>query len=277
MNTNLLSALKQIVLQYGGVEALSNAKRVKALLADLAAAEPKPQKNALIACLEHGFAAPLQNAPAHERGQVKAKLAERLNREEGLDPVLCADTLDLLEAALFVEGGTGAASPAEAPGPGKGFCTACGVALPVEARFCSACGAAVATGTKTDGPVCPACGTALPEKARFCYSCGATVAAEAVTTAKNAQDREVWRELRTLKGHTYRVQSVAYSPDGRRIVSGAMDNTIKIWDAEVWRELRTLKGHTLPVWSVAYSPDGCSIISGSYDKTIKIWDGECWR
>jgi hypothetical protein len=101
MNTNLLNALKEIVSRYGGVETLSDARRVKALLADLAAAEPKPQKNALIAGLEQGFAAMLQNVPAHERGAAKAKLAERLNREEGLDAALCADTLDLLEEALL--------------------------------------------------------------------------------------------------------------------------------------------------------------------------------
>jgi uncharacterized membrane protein len=102
MNTNLLNTLKEIVSRYG-IEMLSNAKRVNALLADLAAAEPRPQKKALVTCIERGFATPLQNAPAHERGQVKAKLTERLNHEEGLDPVLCADTLDLLEAALFGE------------------------------------------------------------------------------------------------------------------------------------------------------------------------------
>jgi hypothetical protein len=101
MNTNLLNTLKEIVSRYGGVETLSDARRVKALLADLAATEPRPQKNALIACLERGFAAMLQNVPAHERGAVKTKLAERLNREEGLDPALCTDTLDMLEAALF--------------------------------------------------------------------------------------------------------------------------------------------------------------------------------
>jgi hypothetical protein len=94
MNTNLLNALNQIVSQYG-VETLSNARRVKALLADLAVGEPKPQKNALIACIEQGYPAMLQNAQVRERGQAKAKLAERLNLEEGLDPLLCADTLDI--------------------------------------------------------------------------------------------------------------------------------------------------------------------------------------
>jgi hypothetical protein len=113
MNTNLLNVLKEIVSRHGGVETLSDVRRVKALLADLAAGEPKPQKNALTACLERGFAAMLQNVPVHERGAAKTKLTERLNREEGLDPALCADTLDMLEAAVF--GSVSATAAAVAP------------------------------------------------------------------------------------------------------------------------------------------------------------------
>lgn len=81
-------------------------------------------------------------------------------------------------------------------------------------------------------------------------------------------------ELRTLKGHTARVMSVSFSPDGQRIVSGNLDNTIKVWDAESGAELRTLKGHHYPVASVSFSPDGRRIVSGSWDETIKIWDAE---
>ena len=39
------------------------------------------------------------------------------------------------------------------------------------------------------------------------------------------------KALHTLKGHTRRVYSVAFSPDGQRIVSGSFDKTLKIWDA----------------------------------------------
>jgi tetratricopeptide (TPR) repeat protein len=117
MNTNLLNALKKIVSRHGGVGTLSDARRVKALLADIAAGEPKPQKNALTACIELGFVPALQNVSAGERGAAKTKLAARLNREEGLDMALCADTLDLLEAALF--GGVSARSaPSATAAPG---------------------------------------------------------------------------------------------------------------------------------------------------------------
>jgi len=66
-----------------------------------------------------------------------------------------------------------------------------------------------------------------------------------------------------------------YSPDGRWIISGSVDKTIRIWDAETSAAVgKPLEGHSFSVWSVAYSPDGRHIISGSGDKTIRIWDAE---
>ena len=67
----------------------------------------------------------------------------------------------------------------------------------------------------------------------------------------------------SLKGHTDAVTSVAFSPDGKRIVSGSQDQTVKVWDADKGTETLTLKGHTQLVTSVAFSPDGKRIVSGS--------------
>ena len=76
-----------------------------------------------------------------------------------------------------------------------------------------------------------------------------------------------------LRGHTYQVHSVAFSPDGKRIVSGSFDETIRIWDAATGAQIgEPLTGHTGDVESVAFSPDGKRIVSGSDDKTIRIWD-----
>ncbi|MFP6671454.1 MAG: hypothetical protein VB857_08575, partial [Pirellulaceae bacterium] len=79
-------------------------------------------------------------------------------------------------------------------------------------------------------------------------------------------------QILTLQGHTAGIGSVAFSPDGKRIVSGSSDKTLKVWDVETGSEIGTLKGHSYHVNSVAFSPDGKLVVSGSHDKTVKIWD-----
>lgn len=80
--------------------------------------------------------------------------------------------------------------------------------------------------------------------------------------------------IRTFAGHTGDILSVAFFPDGKRIVSGSWDKTLKLWDTETGEELATLKGHTGEVNACAFSPDGKKIISGSPDKTPKLWSVE---
>jgi WD40 repeat protein len=78
------------------------------------------------------------------------------------------------------------------------------------------------------------------------------------------------------KGTHDSVTSVAFSPDGTRIVSGSDDGTIRVWDAStsdtVAGPFGGFKGHTRSVTSVAFSPDGKRIVSGSVDQTIRVWD-----
>jgi WD40 repeat protein len=78
----------------------------------------------------------------------------------------------------------------------------------------------------------------------------------------------------TLKGHTNAVYSVAWNPDGKRILTGSYDNTAKVWDAQTGQEVLALKGHTEAVSSVAWSPDGKRLVTGSWDKTALVWDAQ---
>ena len=76
----------------------------------------------------------------------------------------------------------------------------------------------------------------------------------------------------TLQGHTGPVTSVTHSPDGRHIVSGSSDKTIRVWNAITGESVAgPFQGHTGFIRSVAFSPDGRHIVSGSQDKTIRIW------
>jgi WD40 repeat protein/uncharacterized caspase-like protein len=80
------------------------------------------------------------------------------------------------------------------------------------------------------------------------------------------------REVRRFQGHTHYVESLAFSADGSRIVTGSMDGTARLWDTADGREIHRFEGHTSTVLCVAFSGDGRRVLTGSLDKTARLWD-----
>jgi len=82
------------------------------------------------------------------------------------------------------------------------------------------------------------------------------------------------------QGHAAAVTCVAFTPDGRTLLSGSFDRTIKSWDVASGTCTHTFTGHRTPVTSLAISPDGMTAVSGAWDRTLRIWDvasGQCRR
>ncbi|HEY7426047.1 MAG TPA: sigma-70 family RNA polymerase sigma factor [Gemmataceae bacterium] len=91
-------------------------------------------------------------------------------------------------------------------------------------------------------------------------------------------DLERDEEILALGGHELPVISLAFSPDGRTLVSGSNDRTVRLWEVATGKEIAVLKGHKREVATVAFSPDGRLVASGGdgtrnpvYDE-IRLWD-----
>nr|VFK65593.1 MAG: WD40 repeat [Candidatus Kentron sp. UNK]VFK71584.1 MAG: WD40 repeat [Candidatus Kentron sp. UNK] len=111
--------------------------------------------------------------------------------------------------------------------------------------------------------------------------------------------------LRLLKGHDNVIHSLAFSPDGKRLLSGSGDGTARLWDVSLAVDtgistspstgilarlnasisallntsmqtggaMKILRGHAAPIYAVGFSPDGERLITGSLDHTLRLWDG----
>ncbi|KAJ3518014.1 hypothetical protein NLJ89_g134 [Agrocybe chaxingu] len=84
------------------------------------------------------------------------------------------------------------------------------------------------------------------------------------------------RILFVIEEHEKAVNCVAYSLDGKLIVSGSGDRTVCVWDAETGDLVSTplAEGHASSVNSVAISADNRCVASGSDDWTVRLWDAE---
>ena len=82
--------------------------------------------------------------------------------------------------------------------------------------------------------------------------------------------------IATLEGHTGRVNSVTFSPDGTTLASGSWDPSIKLWDVATRTNIATRTRFTSGVYSVSFSPNGGILASGSGDTIAHLWDVATW-
>jgi WD40 repeat protein len=91
-------------------------------------------------------------------------------------------------------------------------------------------------------------------------------------------DLKTRTQIRKLEGHAHRVWSLAFSPDGTRLVSGggnwddAVPGEIRIWDTATWKALHEFAAHDDLVFAVAIAPDNKTFATGSRDQSIRTWN-----
>lgn len=93
--------------------------------------------------------------------------------------------------------------------------------------------------------------------------------------APAGEDNAAPEVIATMEGHSEAVYSVAFTPDGKYVVSGSGDHTVKVWDSATGKEIKSFggpAGHQNLVMSVSLCADGSLIASGGTDNTVKVWD-----
>ena len=112
---------------------------------------------------------------------------------------------------------------------------------------------------------------------KLLVSAGGTEFKNARNKGKTVGQIKLWdvaagKELGEFVGHTSRVFTAVFSPDGKTLATGSADQMVRLWDPTTQAQRVVLQGHRDAVWSVAFSPDGRTAASASADRTVKLWD-----
>ena len=92
------------------------------------------------------------------------------------------------------------------------------------------------------------------------------------TARRGSGTPRVARPLGRPLTHQGAVNTVAYSPDGKTVLTASVDGTARVWDAATGQPIGPPLTHQDGVYAVAYSPDGKTVLTGSDDNTARLWD-----
>ena len=172
------------------------------------------------------------------------------------------------------------------PDDNAGVCPSCSTANDLGRKFCRGCRARLiepCLSCQKDNPVwedvCGECGCSQQEERVRIEGAAKQASAEKIAVEKALAarvDREeaITETAITLQGHSDRIYSVAFSPDGKWIASGSVDKTLNIWRYPIRLNQASAITSSGEIWAVDFSPDGKRIVSSGMGPEIGIWNVE---
>jgi len=82
---------------------------------------------------------------------------------------------------------------------------------------------------------------------------------------------DAWREARRIDAHAGAVGTLAFSSDGKLLVTGSYDTTVRLWEVTSGKALRAFGGHAHPVSSVSLSRNGATLATGTQEPSMRLW------